>query len=154
MTRLFFSLFVVSLLCIFATGCGGGGTSVKGKVTFDDGTPLTVGTVIFETEMLEMIGMIQKDGTYRMSTDGKTPGIPKGEYKVAIVGAGESIGEYDPVTFNLIVRPLIDGKFRDSSLSGLTCKVDGATTFNITVTRPTEEFTKRGIPGLPPAPQR
>ena len=154
MTRLLFSLFAASFLCIFTTGCGSGGSSVKGTVTFDDGTPLTVGTVIFETETQEMVGMIQKDGTYWMSLDGKTPGIPKGEYKVAIVGAGEPIGEYNPQTLSPIVKPLIDKKFRTASQSGLTCKVDGATTFDITVTRPTEEFTERGIPGTPPDPQR
>ena len=136
MTRLLFSLFVISFLCLFAAGCNSG-TGVKGKVTFDDGTPLTVGTVLFETETEQMIGAIQKDGTYWMSPDGKKVGIPNGTYRVAISGAVEPTGEFDPDRGGRqIMRPLIDEKFITPSTSGLTCEVNGARTFDITVTRP------------------
>jgi len=137
MERLFFSLFVVSLLCLCTAGCNSG-SGVGGKVTFDDGTPLTVGTVVFETETQQMIGEIHKDGTYRMSPDGKKNGIPNGEYKVAVSGAVEETGEVRD-DGRKVTRTIIDEKFRSPSTSGLTCEVNGAKTFNITVTRPSHK---------------
>ena len=138
MTRLFFSLLIVSFLCFCATGCSNG-TRVSGKVTFDDGSPLTVGTVVFETEILQFTGDIQKDGTYRMSADGGKSGIPNGSYKVAIANAFEGTGEFVEIardTLQETMRPLVNAKFQQTSLSDLTCEVNGATTFDITVTRP------------------
>ena len=146
MTRLFFSLFVVSFFCFCVTGCGSGGSSVKGQVTFDDGTPLTVGTVTFETKLYQFIGNIKKDGTYQMMTDGVKPGIPNGEYRVAITNAFEPTGKLVEVSKDTMqeeMRQLIDEKFQTASRSGLTCEVNGATTYNITVTRPSENPQKR-----------
>ena len=128
-------MIVIGLVCVL--GCGKGAT-VKGKVTFPDGTPLTVGEVVFQTESRMTSGRIQSDGTYKLSGATESDGVPLGFYGVRIVGAYGSSNTpsgADPSDAPMPI-PLIDEKFEDTATSGLTCEVKGATTFDITVTKP------------------
>ena len=89
-------LMVVSIYASIAaqTGCGDSGVKlvpVVGKVTVD-GQPLTLataeGSVSFRPEKgtenrKEPAGAIDKDGTYRLLTDGKE-GAPLGRYRVLV----------------------------------------------------------------------
>lgn len=77
-----------------ATGCGGGGDRlypVSGKVTLNN-QPLTFGIVNFfpeaaaakgEKQRAIPVGKIEPDGSYTLSTDGKS-GAPAGKYKVVV----------------------------------------------------------------------
>lgn len=86
-------------LCLFAAGCGGGGTDaygvgatvpVAGKVTLA-GKPLTSGgTITFvpdsgkgNTSKLQPVGTVDDQGNYTMAT-GTKPGAPVGAYKVLV----------------------------------------------------------------------
>lgn len=132
----FLSIFV---LFVF-TGCGGGGVNVSGKVTFEDGTPLTMGEVAFQTASFIATGLIQPDGTYTLGSLKAGDGVPKGTYNVTVKAVSSppvppgalSDPNYKPAP----AKHLIDLKFASQSTSGLTCQVDGKTTFNITVTPP------------------
>lgn len=79
---------LVFLLCL--TGCGTRYYPVRGTVTLDDGTPLTKGLVIFESENPEggpafmARGEIKPDGSYQLSTHKKGDGVPPGRYRVLI----------------------------------------------------------------------
>lgn len=75
-------------------GCGSSGKDklvpVSGKVTLN-GTPLTAGQVAFHPDTAKgnnakgvPTGTIGADGTYTLSTDGKS-GAPAGWYKVTVV---------------------------------------------------------------------
>ena len=130
-------LFVVSLcsLLVLASGCGGGGQSLKGKITFeDDGSPLTAGMVCFTTGTAESRGVIQPDGTYVIGTNTDRDGIPPGEYRVYIINAVEVTG-YDEANAMDITRPLIHAKYGSPDTSGLTHKT-GEKTFDFKVERP------------------
>ncbi|MDR0608717.1 MAG: hypothetical protein LBG58_01235 [Planctomycetaceae bacterium] len=118
--------FVVALLCI--AGCSGN-VGLSGRVSFPDGSPLTVGEVYFETDTFLAHGSIGKDGRYVLGSLGEKDGLPPGTYRVSIVGAME--GESRETA-----RYLIDEKYKDGRTSGLTCTVSGSTTFDITVTKP------------------
>lgn len=132
----FFSVVTVVLLVCSVVGCGSK-VSVSGKVTFDDGSPLTSGEVRFETSDFVSSGKIQPDGTYRLGTVSDKDGIPKGTYGVT-VRAMDSSG----VTPGMLPedapppKSLIASKFGATATSGLTCDVKGKTTFNITVQKP------------------
>lgn len=71
-------------------GCGESFYPVRGRVTFEDGTPLTQGTVVFESlgkpgpETISARGEIQPDGSYELSTDGDNDGVPPGKYRVLV----------------------------------------------------------------------
>ena len=131
---------VVILACGVVTGCGV--AKVTGKVTFEDGSPLTAGTVNFEAESSLMVGHLQNDGTYTLVGDGKSNGIPKGSYKVYITNATEDTDRVqassNPMTQSdrKIQRNLIADKFLSPTTSGLTCNVQGSMTYDITVTPP------------------
>jgi hypothetical protein len=122
---------------------------VKGKVTFPDGTPLTRGDVQFMTPTIVASGTIQPDGTYIIGSKKNNDGLPKGTYTVT-VRAHEEIGSdvkipdtvsdarVDAGKRPVQVPSLIDLKYSSPESSGLSCNVQGATVFNITV----EPFTR------------
>ena len=59
-----FCLAAVAVTALMFTGCGGGGTNkVTGTVKFSDGSPLTSGTVSFNSDGFSTFGDIQSDGT-------------------------------------------------------------------------------------------
>lgn len=136
MSKRFFKMLLSSvfpfLMVIALSGCGNPKTT--GKVTFPDGTPLTTGTVCFETSEFAFYGDLKPNGTYSMGKTEDGQGIPPGEYKVRIQGAQLPDGlDSDG---NVKYKPLIDAKFSDASTSGLTCTVDGKTQFDFQVTPP------------------
>jgi len=134
MKQLLFLLIVTGFVCV--VGCGQG-ASVKGKVSFPDGTPLTVGEVIFQTDNRMSSGKIQADGTYKLASASVNDGVPPGHYGVRIVGACDSSNTPPGAMPHEALPgiPLIDAKFEKTETSGLTCEVKGATTFDITVER-------------------
>ena len=133
-------LLVLVLACGVFTGCGG--AKVTGKVTFDDGSPLTVGTVNFESGNELMIGHIKPDGTYLLVGSGKSSGIPQGSYKVFISNATEDTDKVHASlhamvqTDRKVQRELVASKFLSPTTSGLTCDVKGTTTYDIKVSKP------------------
>ena len=124
---------IFCLCALLLQGCGNQ-VSVKGKVTFPDGTPLTRGEVRFQTGTFMGSGDIQPDGSYVLSSLGINDGIPKGNYAVTVLAFEESSGVLAADAES--VKPLeslINLKYNSPQTSGLTCDVQGATEFNITV---------------------
>jgi hypothetical protein len=128
---LFFGLSVMLLL--FA-GCGNK-VGLRGKVTFsDDGKPLHIGTVCFETDTYLARGTLQPNGTYVVGSISDRDGLPPGIYRVFIDGAEKEIGRDGGGV--PIMEPLIDTKFASGSTSGLSLNVTGSTkTFDFKVDR-------------------
>ena len=140
----FFSIVFVACFVLSALGCGSQ-VSVSGKVTFEDGTPLTTGEVLFEKEGFMASGRIQPDGSYRIGTASDSDGIPKGTYGVTVraldaSGASTSTPSMSVAPGDASAAPpprsLIDPAFGSVETSGLTCEVQRSTTFNITVRKP------------------
>jgi hypothetical protein len=119
-------------------GCGKGRYPVRGKVTLEDGTPLTKGLVVFEsTEEKPPItarGDIQADGTYQLGTDKPGNGVPAGKYRALV-----SPRDYENIDGLEGPRrpPSFDPRFADFSSSGLQFEVkSGPNEIPIQVTRP------------------
>jgi hypothetical protein len=128
---------LLAVLCLGAVllqGCGDQ-VSVKGTVTFPDGSPLTTGRVQFLTPTFVADGIIQPDGTYTIGSKKEGDGLPKGTYAVTVMAYAETNYAID-MRMDENVKPaesLIDVKYNSQTTSGLTCDVQGATVFDITV---------------------
>jgi len=76
-------------------------TPVAGKVVLDDGTPVNSGTVIFEQDVKEKPkasrGVIQSDGSFKLSTNKPGDGAYPGKYKVSVSGGTTSADDPTPV---------------------------------------------------------
>jgi hypothetical protein len=110
------------------SGCGNGYISFGGKVTFEeDGSPLTLGTVVFTTDTFQAEGAIQSNGTYQLGSISQKDGLPSGNYKVFVIGAGNVVNEKYVSS--------IDLAFTDRNTTPLTCEVvtSGKHRFDFTV---------------------
>ena len=141
--RFLLSTLFCSVIC-FVTGCGDGHT-VTGKVTFPDGTPLTVGKVMFSDGSKTAFGDLNAKGEYRLGMEKAGSGIPAGTYQVYITGALVDGNPDFAATMEdgskVIPRILaIDPMFTAPSRSNLTCEVNGKTVFNIPVEKPSAAY--------------
>lgn len=103
-----FTVFCVALV----PGCSNNKTQVTGTVRFEDGSPLTVGTVVMQQGDRICQGDLQADGSFSMGVLKKGEGITPGSYQVAIQGAMADMSTY-----------LIDPKFATPSTSDITMEV-------------------------------
>ena len=137
MTRKLLLAFALAGLIIMV-GCSGK-QQLTGTVTFsDDGSPLGCGVVYFSTPTFQAMGPIKADGTYTVSSTGKSDGIPRGQtFAVTIIGADDvQTSRTNDGFTNERRTPLIDPKYTNEETSGLTFTSDGRTqTFNIQVDR-------------------
>ncbi|MDR1965006.1 MAG: hypothetical protein LBQ50_14640 [Planctomycetaceae bacterium] len=125
--------FLILFVLILFIGCNKG-SSVTGKVTFSDGSPLTRGEVTFSTASFVAAGMIQPDGTYSIRANNMKEGIQLGMYSVTVKAYEDAQENPDGMMENLKpVKSLIDTKYTSPTTSGLTCEVKGSMTFDISV---------------------
>ena len=127
-------LMVVPALAMVA-GCGGGSTHpVEGSVTFADGSPVTVGSVVFSSvdqqPPVSAQGAIHHDGTFSLGTFRPGDGAPAGKYRAVV-------SEPLPADLDNPPPPTIHPRFRDFATSGLEFEVvPGPNRFPILVERP------------------
>jgi hypothetical protein len=124
-------LIFISILCIIAIGCGNTTVHVNGKVTLEDGTPVTKGFINFNDGAYEARGVIGKDGTYRVETDASGHGLKKGDYKVYFSGTNDFDDKRNPV-------PIIDKKYDSAATTDLKISVTAGTNFS-PVLKPAEK---------------
>jgi len=79
-----FYIFIATFLVALA-GCGESKVQVSGKVTFEDGTPITSGQVLFSTGEYAVTGDIKSDSTYKLGERKDGDGIRPGKYTVSVV---------------------------------------------------------------------
>lgn len=111
-------------LLLVASGCKEPTYPVSGKVVFKDGQPAAVGVaVVFESTKepyTRAMGVIQPDGSFRLSTDRPDNGAMRGPHRVSILpmacdGSGRDL------TAELSKQ--IDPKYFDFAKSGLTFEI-------------------------------
>jgi len=143
-------LFVLLVLAV-VSGCGSGLVPLRGTITFsDDGSPLTMGVILFDDGKTTAKGIIKPDGTYVVGSLKQNDGLAPGLYKISIqamvadpsgapqipqpmMGAGPAM-----VTAPMPPPPvsLVAPKYNSARTSGLECNVDKSTkTYDIVVER-------------------
>jgi len=125
-------------------GCSGQESTceVTGKVTMQDGTPLTGGTVVFQPDTQGKPGakgQIQSDGTYSMGTYEPEDGVVVGTHRVLVVPQPPQNWDVDKQG---VPPDVFDPKYRNMDTSGLTCDVKDDMTYDIKLD-----------PAPPPAPE-
>ena len=127
MTRCAGRLAAALALATALGGCnaGAGPFPVEGTVVWeDDGTPakeLHLGSVIFDLpeKQTGARGMIQADGTFRLTTNQLNDGALAGDYKVLVVGGGRK-----PMGDGSTLAPgHMDTRYADPSSTDLTATV-------------------------------
>lgn len=124
-------------VAVVATGCGK--PKVTGKVTFADGSPLTVGTVNFTDDKIICKGSIQDDGTFEMRTLKPGDGVPPGTYKVYLTetmrfGDVEKETATGEATATMLgTTNDVPPKYSNPDQSGLTIDVKGSMKYDITI---------------------
>jgi hypothetical protein len=119
-----------------AAGCGSDRYPVTGRVTYEDGSPVTEGNVIGHSgegqTSVTVQGNVQSDGTFEWGTDKPGDGARPGKYRVAVIPRG--VGDAEAAAGML---PAVDPKFGDPATSGIEFEVKaGRNELNITVTKP------------------
>lgn len=113
---------LVAIILVAVSGCSNY-VKVGGKITFsEDGSPLTTGTVCFQSDSHMARGAVKNDGTYTMDSVKKNDGLPPGTYKVFIADAYRVVGEI-PEDREAEVDLLIAEKYTSASRSGWTVEV-------------------------------
>ncbi len=106
---------------------------VNGKVQFENGNPVIVGIVEFQSvdHRINARGDIQPDGTFQLTTFAPNDGAVAGKHKCVILQMviGENIVGHKPSTIGVV-----DSKFASYLTSGLTFDVDPEGINEITVT--------------------
>ena len=127
------TLIVLVVLCGMA-GCGPGLYPVRGKVVYEDGSPMPEGFVVAEMkegdEVVMMRGEIHPDGTFQLGTLRPGDGAHPGKYRVLVTGRARTPAEEH-------LPPVIDTKFTSFETSGLSVEVQKAPNeYTFKVTRP------------------
>jgi hypothetical protein len=125
------------LLFLILTGCSDR-VKISGTVTYDDGKPLTQGSVCFRSEDgTTYQGYLDKDGHYSPGEFKDGDGIPFGKYKVWVAGSDESVerpGKNGGISqFQIIVN--VDSQYTspDTGKLNFEVKSGSAKTFDFTV---------------------
>ncbi len=111
---------ILLLLCVIATGCGSSVKTypVSGKIEVEGGGSPKQGTVIFSNDKGTAQGIIQSDGSFKLTTDKPDDGAPEGTYKVIVMGTV-------PLDYkNPDNKPLVDKKFEALETTTLSVKIE------------------------------
>ncbi len=119
-----------------AAGCAAKKYPIHGRVTTEDGKPVTEGIVVFESVPADGAlpvmarGRIQPDGTYALSTEKPGDGVPGGKYRALLVPPEPDVdGPAKP--------PAFDKRYTAYATSGLAYEVgNGPTEIVIMVAAP------------------
>lgn len=124
------------LALVALSGCGSGRCRVSGTVTYEDGSPLTQGTVAGEAtidgKLVAVQGNVQKDGKFEWGTDSPGDGAYPGLYRVIVLP--RALGDTE---ISQGMLPDVDRKFTSYESSKITFEVKrGVNTLNIKVSKP------------------
>jgi hypothetical protein len=138
----------IIVLMILVTGCSNQ-IKIYGTVKFDDGEPVTEGTVNFRAENGNTFtALIHENGKYAPGHLSDGDGIPAGKYQVWLAGTEKKVprlsskgNDYDLFDLIEVVHP----KYTSRQPDGLTVEVNSsaARKFDITVERAPEPKSKK-----------
>ena len=110
-------------VCFCGGGCGQN-LQITGKVTYsDDGSPLDIGMIIFESGNMASRSGLKADGTFKLSSETQNDGIPPGTYKVYFAGTFKPEGGGMTPRINQLLAP----KYNSAATSDITITINKST---------------------------
>ncbi|MDR1271326.1 MAG: hypothetical protein LBK82_17605 [Planctomycetaceae bacterium] len=139
MINLKFTFYCTLSLLLFFIGCGEPLHKVTGTVKYDDGSPVTLGNVSFDSDKFSFSSTIDANG-YFSSPGQKSKGIPEGTYRVYLTGTTKvpNIPDARGTFTQGTPEPTVAEKYCSAATASLTfeAKPGGTKTFDIVVERP------------------
>jgi hypothetical protein len=121
-------------------GCSQKTVKFGGTVKFSDGSPVTLGTVNFDSGTHTFLGHIDANGHYAPGMTQQGGGIPEGLYQVWLTGTDKvnNVTNPDGTISQQDSAPYVAEKFCKKETSGLTFEVKSGEpkTFDIVVEKP------------------
>ena len=114
---------------------------VSGRVTYENGQPLSIGQIVFTDDYHMGRSDIDKNGEYSIHSFRRNDGIPKGTYKVYITGAillSDSGSTGIEGMHEIKSESLIDFQHTNPDASGWVFKLEKDTTINLVVYPPNQ----------------
>ncbi|MDO5309735.1 MAG: hypothetical protein Q4G03_09660 [Planctomycetia bacterium] len=132
--------FAVTTLLFLTSGCSNY-VHVDGTVAFQDGAPLSTGTIYFTDGFYLGRCDLDKHGHYSLHTFRRNDGVPKGVYRVYITGAfrftSGDVREADGYSLRFDdTEMLIDMQYTTPDTSGWVVELKKNTTIDFTVYTP------------------
>lgn len=129
-------LVVAALVLGVGAGCNSGYYTVTGQVLYEDGTPVTEGTVACESldadAKLMAQGEIGSDGRFELGTGKPKSGALPGKYRVIVIA--RALGDAEAAEGKELA---VDSKYSNYNTSKLEYEVTtGTNDWKITVSRP------------------
>lgn len=124
---------------LLLAGCNSGRYPVSGQILYEDGAPVTAGTIIAEAtidgKIVGLQGNVESDGKFTLGGASPGDGALPGQYQVLVTTPTISDAEKAQGK-----KPLLDGKYSRFQSSGLTLEVKpGKNQFPIKVARPRDQ---------------
>ncbi|MDO4587409.1 MAG: hypothetical protein Q4C95_08945 [Planctomycetia bacterium] len=133
-----FSVAFILFSCFLIAGCSKN-VGMSGTVTFsDDNSPLTVGTICFQSDSVFSRGKMKPDGTFVIGSEKEADGLPKGEYVVFFSGATEQDGTDD--SGMPVFKSVVDLKYTTPEETPLKISVAGKQKIDLKVDRPSGDM--------------
>ena len=105
---------------LIAVGCGGDAVPVTGTVKLTDGTPLTSGSMIYQSETINVVGNLDAQGRFSLYQQKPGDKVPPGTYRGAI---SYDTSQDNPVQVEGVSRQSLlpfPAKYESFEQSGLT----------------------------------
>lgn len=129
-----FSVAFILFSCFLIAGCSKN-VGMTGTVTFsDDNSPLTVGTICFQSDSIFSRGKMTSDGKFVIGSKEEADGLPKGDYVVFFSGATEQDGTDE--SGMPVYKSVIDLKYTTPEETPLKVSVTGKQKLDLKVDRP------------------
>lgn len=125
---------LLGLAILAFAGCSPN-VSVKGKVSFEDGSPLDIGVIVFQSSTHVGKGRIASDGAFSVGSVKPNDGLPPGSYKVFIIEAGRVPPGFvpDPESDESGIVSLIDPRYCDPATTPIHYDIEKKSDLEITV---------------------
>jgi hypothetical protein len=116
-------MYLLLCLIVLAAGCSNNYVPLKGTVVFsDDGTPLTTGSVVFESGAVGASGALNERGEFTVGSMKADDGLAPGTYNVFITGAVKQMEDKSSGMMRAV--PLIHSRYGNKETSGIVITVD------------------------------
>jgi hypothetical protein len=117
--------FVLLMFCavVCCAGCAKSNVPISGTVSFEDGTPLEIGVLVFTNGTYQGRSNLETGGKFTIGMLSEGDGLAPGQYKIYVSGA-ESVAPSPKGGMLKLYTPLVAPKFTSAGSTPIEMKID------------------------------